>query len=516
MTTWILHEHSTAANLLQALDLGSSIAEQDTLLESARVETSAFSDLLQDKVDLIPGTKGSGKSALFRIFVDFLPDQLLQQRKVVIAHGVQKHGDNVFQAFNEQFEKLSEDDFVSFWCIYLTSLAHEQFIKGPLYHPYLKNAHAEVEAFRRACAKARIPEIKAQKTLLDILAWTLHVLRSWAPRLTYKLPADGGEIGMDLFGQPPGWPVEQGGSPNATEVPQYIAAIKDTLEAVLHRSTLNIWLMIDRLDEVFLRRSELEARALRGLLRCMRLFSTPLIRVKVFLRDDMLEQVVSLGSGFTALTHITARQADTLRWPEDQILTMLVKRLFADEGLRTYLRVDKQRLEASHDYRSQCFYMVFPATVHKPPHQSPTLRWLYNHTMDGRSVVTPRDVLDLVTRAIQKQQNDFLQSPNDKSAWLIGPEAIQYGLDQLSKRKRDTYLKAEFPHLWPHIEKFHGGKTEYSKTALQQLFGKEWEQVCMDLVSIGLIKKRVTKKAEETYQFPFVYRGGLELSQGRA
>ncbi|MBC8029431.1 MAG: hypothetical protein H7Z16_04915 [Pyrinomonadaceae bacterium] len=90
----MIFKHQTAANLLRALDLGSSIAEQDTLLESARVETSAFSDLLQDRVDLIPGTKGSGKSALFRIFVDFLPERLLAQRKVVIAHGVQKHGDN--------------------------------------------------------------------------------------------------------------------------------------------------------------------------------------------------------------------------------------------------------------------------------------------------------------------------------------------------------------------------------------------------------------------------------------
>jgi hypothetical protein len=124
----VTHKHKTAASLLQQLDLGSSIAEQDTLLESARVETSAFSDLLQDKVDLIPGTKGSGKSALFRIFVDFLPGDLLQHKKVVIAHGVQKHGDNVFQAFKEQFEALSEDDFVNFWNIYITSLAHEQFI----------------------------------------------------------------------------------------------------------------------------------------------------------------------------------------------------------------------------------------------------------------------------------------------------------------------------------------------------------------------------------------------------
>jgi len=108
--------------LLPYIDLGSSIAEQDQLLEAATVETSVYSDLLLDKVDLIPGTKGSGKSALYRIFVEFLPDFLLQQKKVVIAHGVNRHGDNVFHAFKDKFEKLDEDDFVSFWCIYIISL----------------------------------------------------------------------------------------------------------------------------------------------------------------------------------------------------------------------------------------------------------------------------------------------------------------------------------------------------------------------------------------------------------
>ena len=35
-------------------------------MEAARVETSVFSDLLADRVDLVPGTKGSGKSVLYR------------------------------------------------------------------------------------------------------------------------------------------------------------------------------------------------------------------------------------------------------------------------------------------------------------------------------------------------------------------------------------------------------------------------------------------------------------------
>ena len=123
--------------LLQGLDLGSSIAEQDSLLETARVETSVFSDLYMDKVDLIPGTKGSGKSALYRIFVDFLAKSLLQGRKVVVAHGVQSHGDPVFQAYQECFEELSEDAFVDFWCIYLVSLAHEQFVKDAKFKDYI-------------------------------------------------------------------------------------------------------------------------------------------------------------------------------------------------------------------------------------------------------------------------------------------------------------------------------------------------------------------------------------------
>ena len=60
-----------AANLLAAINLGSGVAETDDLLESARVETSVFLDLLGDRVDLVPGTKGSGKTALYRMFVDF-------------------------------------------------------------------------------------------------------------------------------------------------------------------------------------------------------------------------------------------------------------------------------------------------------------------------------------------------------------------------------------------------------------------------------------------------------------
>jgi hypothetical protein len=135
--------------------------------------------------------------------------------------------------------------------------------------------------------------------------------------------------------------------------------------------------------------------------------------------------------------------------------------------------------------------------------------------MDGKGVVTPRDVLDLVTKAKQHQQNEFNQTPVSESPWLIGPKAIQHGLEELSKHKRHTYLQAEFPHLWPYIEKFEGGKTEYDEQSLQKLLGKKWESICSDLLSIGVLGKS-GRGDQVTYWFPYVYRKSLGLTQGRA
>lgn len=510
------HKNSEIAGILETLDLGSSIAELDGLLETARVETSAFGDIYRDAVDLVPGTKGSGKSALFRIFVEFLPEILLRNRKVVIAHGVQKHGDSVFHAFKKEFDKLTEDDFVGFWCIYLVSLAHEQFIKGELYQPFLKEASSEIQQFRLACQRAKIPEIAAKKSLTDILAWTLNALRTFAPRLRYKEPTTGGEFEMDLFGEPvPSVKRGRGSGSDENEIPKYVNEIRDSLEDILSNTNLSIWLMIDRLDEIFPRRSALESRALRGLLRAMKLFTSATIRVKVFLRDDMLENILTTGEGFTALTHITARQADTLRWSEDQILTMVVKRFYANVSLAKYLKIDPQRLDASGSYREEAFYRIFPPTVHSGPNQSNTLRWIYTHTQDGRGVMTPRDVLDILTKAKQKQVDDLRSEAVGSTPYIISPRSLMYGLEELSKRKRTTYLEAEFSHLWIHISKFIGGKTEYSEAALRKLLGRNWEEICSDLLSLGLVKRR-KRNRENTYWFPYVYRKGLELTQGRA
>ena len=502
------HINKTLVDLLQNLDLGSSVAESDTLLEIAKIETSAFTDLLYDRVDLIPGTKGSGKSSLFRMCVDFIPKVLLEQRKVVIAHGVESPGDPVFHVFTPQFEKLTENEFVSFWCIYLVSLAHEQFIKEPQFESFLEEAQSEVRNFKSACERARIPEIKAKKSLQSILQWSLNALASWRPKVKGNIS---GEFELDLLGNKSDTITNQL-EEQADMPPKYINEISQSLEAILKKSDLSLWLMVDRLDEIFPRRSEVERRALRGLLRATRYFTPSNIRVKIFLRDDMLEEIVSGGEGFTGLTHITARQADTLRWTQEQIQTLIVKRFFADKNLLEYLDVDREKIDASAQYQTSCFNKIFPPTVHKGSRQSPTIRWICNRCSDGRGVVTPRDVLDLLISAKKKQQDTCMANPDGESEWIIDSSSIQYGFGELSKRKRDTYLKAEFPHLWNNMEKFMGGKTEYSKSAIKKLLGVKWEIITKDLVSVGFL----SKSKKDMFSIPFLYRHAMNLTQGSA
>ena len=462
-----------AARLLAGLDLGSTVAELDTLLETARVETSVFDDLLADRVDLIPGTKGSGKTALYRMFVDFLPQMMLTNKKINIAHGVQQRQDTVFLAYKAQFDKLSESDFVDFWCIYVVSLAYEQFIRNDRYKKLLASCNEEIEAFRKAYRDAGIPDFDHPKTLHQILAWTLNVLARLKPKVVWKPPEDVGQFEFSLIGgAPPRQATHTALANDDPRMPAYIDNIALQLEKLLVKCDLNLWLMVDRLDELFARRSETETRALRGLLHMLRLFRSERIRVKVFLRDDILDQIVA-GKGFTALTHVTARRSDILRWSEDQILTMIVRRIFAHSDFSTQFQIDAGLLRTSIEYQRQQFYKIFVATIYRPPNQSATLRWIYNHTKDGNGVVTPRDVIALLTRAIQWQRDAFRQNQPATTTQLITAPAILYGLEELSKGKRADYLEAEFPHKWDMIQKLIGGGTEYSEQAIIKLFGKK-------------------------------------------
>lgn len=168
---------------------------------------------------------------------------------------------------------------------------------------------------------------------------------------------------------------------------------------------------------------------------------------------------------------------------------MVVRRVFASRALHRRFGVNTELLRSNADYQRKLFYKIFTDTVHRPPNQSTTLRWIYNHTKDGRGVVTPRDVIFLLTRACQWQRDTFRRDPEGETERLILGPAIIYGLEELSKEKRTVYLEAEFPHKWPEIRKLLGGSTEYSETAIRRVFGKGYSHAVEDMLALGIVER---------------------------
>jgi hypothetical protein len=82
-------ESETLEYLLFQFDTGASTAENDPLLEVAKIETQQFHDLYwQDRIDIIKGIKGAGKTALYRLCY-FLRKHLID-KKSFIAYSASK------------------------------------------------------------------------------------------------------------------------------------------------------------------------------------------------------------------------------------------------------------------------------------------------------------------------------------------------------------------------------------------------------------------------------------------
>src|SRR5438270_144152 len=158
---------ATCLSLLQTLDVGSPIAEDDTILYESRVETSVFSDLIADRIDIVRGTKGSGKSALYQLVTNFLATDLLADRRVVIIKAVDTKGDPIFQRFQADFDSFTETDFENFWRVYFISLVTSQFIAQPRYSHLLTAAKPELRAFKKIAKEQNFPVNTGKFSLLS-------------------------------------------------------------------------------------------------------------------------------------------------------------------------------------------------------------------------------------------------------------------------------------------------------------------------------------------------------------
>ncbi|WP_146244752.1 P-loop ATPase, Sll1717 family [Curtobacterium sp. MCPF17_051] len=482
---------TTVAELLNAIELGSPVAEFDAALSRYFVETSTFQKLVDDGGDIVSGDKGAGKTALFRILKDnFGTYDALGDVEVISAFNPQ--GTPAFQQLTEQ-EVLSEGSYISVWKSYLFMLAGNWLLDlygsarpGSLVRldDLLQNSGLRAGSAKPASAFQRV----------------ISFIRPKQAEVTGTVTPDGIPIFTTKISLADNAPPKE----VPVDVVRYDEALS-LLDDCLDETGVTLWLVFDRLDEAFQASPEVEKPALRALLRSyLDIQSLAHLQIKLFLRNDLFARISE--GGFVNLTHINARKIP-ITWEDDDLYTLLYRRL----------RESKQLLEGlglPQDAGAQeLFDAVFPSKVDEGSKRPTTWNWILTRIRDGNDVKSPRNLVDLVIKAIDAQKRREAQDPR---SWVEGDplltgDSLKRALTELSRERVTDTLLAEAGDAAAHVKRFEGGKAEQNAASLQSLFGKESTEVTKRLVTLGFLEK-----TGQSYKVPMLYRQGLDITQGKA
>jgi hypothetical protein len=491
---------------LQRINLGNGVAEHDDLLWTCMVETQHFTDLLYDRIDLVLGSKGAGKSSLFRMFGELLEKTLLDRWKTIVVTGVETQGKPVFKSYAENFYRFSEAQFETFWKAYLLSLVYNKMLHDEQIAQIFAPHKAELANFQKLYKSLGLLDVgrvtSPTKLLKLICAFTIAAIEG-------VQAAWDTEKSQIIFGIHIREKISKGYEeivvPDLSKMDTVLCI--DALAALAKASGYKIWVILDHLDVVFKRRSPEETRALRALLKVLYAFTANHVRLKIFLRDDILEAISSdAEEPLAAVSHITARSAPNLKWTSDSLCVMIMKRLASDPWLRTQYGLDPRKVDDV-DYARANFQRLF---AFKYVTQQ-AFDWILSLLADGRGVVTPRDLIDLLKKALHIQSLWLQKHPIRKEFMTIA--SIQEAHKELSKSRKETVLQTEFSHLMHWIRKLERNKEKYSKEELPEVFGTDADKAISTLQAIGVIQFDHKKSC---YRVAKLYGAGLGVYTTRA
>ena len=446
-------------DLLRTLELGNSVAEFDDALDRYFVETEAFRALSLDRADFIAGEKGTGKTALYRVFKQRYTS-IPQLNKVEVVTGFNPAGNPVFQRL-AQVRPLSEGQYVTVWKTYLLSLVGNWLLE--LYETDLtqkmrrldsllvevglrsKDDSAETIFSKLVNLFSRFPKTKSAEVTLTVSEAGLPVI---APKLEFETAEP---------------------TADAPEVIPHEKALSQLNEA-MDEVDLNAWIVLDRLDEAFQGFPAVETPALRALFRTyLDMLAYPRVRLKLFVRNDVFRKVVM--GGFVNLTHINARKIEIL-WEEEDLLSLFCRRVRESPD---FMR--ETRLAGRSD--KEIFDQIFPKQVDQGERRPTTWSWMMSRIRDGNGIKPPRNLIDLIIKAREAQIRSEERNPRQFSleAPIIEGDAVRRAHLVLSEQRVQDTLLAEAADLAPLIEKFRDGKAEHNLKSLASLLGVHEEQL---------------------------------------
>lgn len=472
--------------VLEVLDLGADVAENDSSLLNYFVETTDFKTILSGSIDIVRGHKGLGKSAIYRTLLSGRYDP----PSTFIVDASDATSSDLFRA--TQALERTEDQFKLLWTAHLAAAAANEVLRVMPETSHDRDALRQIREFLKYIGLLK----EAKKaSLLD----SVRKAKSFSVGL-----------GLSEEGLPSlNFSVELEKSTERTLVSeQHFLDLIQLCVEVLRNNRKQLWLTIDRLDELFPKGSANESNALRALFRshltiCAVRQGQMEVRCKIFVRTDIYDRITR-DRGFTNVTHF--RDLNII-WNAKSIVALVARRVVANSEARRRL---------SHlGVRDSDPNSVWDALAPENIQSQRSHIWIAKATSDSSGAFNPRNYITLLSLSAKKSQDLLRSNPlGSYGESVISSDAIVSSFGELSRKRLDDTVLAEFPGCRPYIERIRGGLIAFdSKPQFANAIGVQSEDdaavsEAIDLLVEAGVLKKIT---HSTFSIVYMYRPALQV-----
>ena len=465
---------------LQFPEVNAADQRQDLSLLFQR--TTDFERFLDDTTCLIRGRKGTGKTALYWLF--------LQHKSVAqkLAHG--RLDNTVFLSAHGRFKESrpSRDEF-------------------QIIHQTLQQKGSTWEAFWRAYLLLRchqenlliFPKGKNKGTKFSELKETIKNLprERWQSECTQAL--------LEL-------------STNS----ELRLIVKDAISILLNEArnkSQKLWLLYDDLDEDFSEAGEVRQQALTGLFQLVQSCDANRlteIRFKIFLREDIWNRL-----SFDNKSHFTGRDI-ILQWTRIDFLRLALRQAIQSKDFKNLVdRVSPVAVEsidqASEDAIDKALEILWGSRRRGGNRAKKVSQWVYERLTDSSGTTFPRSLSILLTEAKEQELTYKGQSSSKfRTDRLLQGKSLEFGLKKASE-KRCEEIKEEYPNLIKFFDYLKGKSALLEKEQLQEIWQNSayniipnLEEFASFLGEIGIIEWR---EKDQRYKFADIYVYGFKMDR---
>lgn len=297
--------------------------------------------------------------------------------------------------------------------------------------------------------------------------------------------------------------------------------IKDTIGIINEEARNNyqkLWFLYDDLDEDF-PAGEVRQQALAGLFQLVQSCDASRlteIRFKIFLREDIWNRL-----SFDNKSHFTGRDI-ILQWTKIDFLRLALRQAIQSENFKDLVdRVSPVAVEsidrASEDEIEKALEILWGSRRRGGNRAKNVSRWVYERLTDSSGTTFPRSLSILLKEAKEHELTYKGQSSSKfRTDRLLQGRSLEVGLKKASE-KRCEEIKEEYPNLISFFDYLNGKSALLEKGQLQAIWQnsayniiENFEEFASFLGEIGILEWR---EKDKRYKFADIYVYGFKMDR---